>query len=219
MDISYLGLSSFKLKGKAAAVVTDPFDEKMVGLSYPTASAEIVTVSHDHGDHNAVKNVKGTAQRAEPLVVSAPGEYEAHGISLFGLSSFHDENQGSERGKNTIFVIHIDELVVAHLGDLGHELSKQQEEALANVEVLMVPVGGVYTIDAKQAAALVDRIDPMIVIPMHYKTQGMAKTFEGLAPVEDFLKILGAEGAVREKKLSLLKGALPEEREVVVMER
>ncbi|MBI2010069.1 MAG: MBL fold metallo-hydrolase [Candidatus Chisholmbacteria bacterium] len=218
MDITYLGHASFKLRGKDASVVTDPYGA-MVQTPYPNVSAEMVTVSHDHEDHNAVSRVKGTSQRPKPLVIDAPGEYEAHGISVFGVGSFHDEKQGEERGRNTIFVIHVDEVVVAHLGDLGEMLTKQHEEALSNVDVLLLPVGGTYTIDAKQAAEVVERVDPLIVIPMHYKVAGLGKVFENLTTVDEFLEAVGARGARREKKLTLAKGALPEEREVVVMER
>lgn len=217
MDITYLGHASFKLRGKTASVVVDPFDPGMVGLPYPKVSAEIVVASHDHRDHNAVERVSGTAGRAEPFVISAPGEYEVSGVSVFGFRTWHDKKEGAERGKNMVSVIHIDEVVVAHLGDLGHTLSDKLIEDMNEVDVLLVPVGGAYTINASEAVQVVEQIEPSIVIPMHYKASGMKKGFDELANVEAFLKEIGEEGARREAKLTVTKADLPEEREVVVL--
>ena len=102
MDITYLGHAAFKLKGKEATVVTDPFDKKMVGFAMPQSSADIVTISHEHDDHNACQQVSGTARRPEPYVIRAPGEYEVSGVGVFGWRSFHDQQEGAERGTNTI---------------------------------------------------------------------------------------------------------------------
>lgn len=219
MDITYLGHASFKLKGKFVTVVTDPFEAAMVGLPYPKVSAEMVISSHDHPDHNALDRVSGTTVRAEPFVVIAPGEYEVNGVSVFGFGTFHDKQEGAERGKNMISVVHIDDVVVAHLGDLGHSLTDKLIEAMGEVDALLVPVGGKYTIGPSDAAAVVEQIDPAIVIPMHYKVAGMKEAFDELAPVETFLKEMGAENARHEAKLTITKAMLPEEREVVVLER
>lgn len=218
MDITYLGLSSFKIRGKAATVVTDPFSQE-VGLPYPKVSADIVLSSHDHFDHNAVERVSGTQARPEPMVITAPGEYEVQGVSVFGTASFHDDKQGEERGKNTIFRIHVDEVVVAHLGDLGHVLSTKQVEEINGVDVLLIPVGGVYTIDSATAVKVIEQVEPAIVIPMHYKTKGMASSFDKVAGVDVFLKEVGADSARRETKLALSKGNIPEDREFVVLEK
>ena len=216
MEIIYLGHSSFRLRGKTATVVTDPFDEK-VGLKFPSAAADIITVSHEHGDHNAVERVKTTEGRKEPFVIRAPGEYEINGVSVFGNASFHDDKKGAERGNNTFYVIHIDDLTVVHLGDLGHELSEKQVERINGVDVLLVPVGGVYTLDPVQAKKVISQVEPVIVIPMHYKVKGMEKSFDKLASVDEFLKEAGLEGATKEEKLNLQKSTLPENREVVVL--
>lgn len=217
MDISYLGHSCFKLRGGSATVVTDPFG-KNVGLPVPKVSADLVTVSHDHEDHNFISAVSGTSRRAEPFVVRSPGEYDIGGVGVVGIGTFHDDAGGKERGKNTAFVIHVDGVSVAHLGDLGHTLSEAQIEQLGSVDVLLCPVGGFYTIDAKTAAAVVEAISPSIVIPMHFNRKELNQTvFEKLTGVEAFLEAIGAGEAKRLEKLTVTPASLPEETEVVVL--
>ena len=219
MEITYLGHSTFKLRGKNGTVVTDPYSNK-IGLTMPGVSADIVTVSHDHYDHNAIGSVKGTSRRPEPFVVSFPGEYEVGGISVFGTPTYHDNKQGAERGENTVFRIVIDEIKVCHLGDLGHELSNEQLEEIGEVDVLMVPVGGIYTIDAKTAVAVIQQIEPLYVIPMHYKTaahSSQGAEDEKWTMLDAFLKEYGST-PTPVAKLNVEKGKLPEETELVVLE-
>lgn len=216
MEITYLGHSSFKLKGKAGTVVTDPFDE-YVGFSFPSTSADIVTVSHDHKDHNNVKPISGTARRNNPFIVDHAGEYEVQGISVFGVKTAHDANGGVERGTNTVFSILIDNIKVCHLGDLGHELTQEQINEIGSVDVLLVPVGGVFTIDPKLAVKTIHTLEPSYVIPMHYQTNKHNKdVFGELSTLEDFLKEYGAE-VKPEAKISVAKERLPEETELVVL--
>ena len=217
MEITYLGHSSFKLRGKNASVVIDPFDGGVVGLSYPKVAAEIVVVSHDHPDHNAVDKVYGTAVREKPFLIAAPGEYEVNGISVFGFSVWHDKKEGAERGKNMISVVHVDDVVVAHLGDLGHTLSDKIVEEMGQIDVLLVPVGGHYTIGPGDAVKVTTQIEPSIVVPMHYKVAGMKEAFDALEPVEGFLKEMGVSDVRRETKLTVTALSLPEDREVVVL--
>lgn len=187
MDITYLGHSSFKIKTKTATVITDPFDPQMVGLKYSGVEGEIVTVSHAHRDHNAVDKVAGVKK-----VVDGPGEYEIMGVSIIGYPSFHDAKQGAERGKNTIYVIEADGLRLAHLGDLGHTLSDELVNQIGSIDILMIPVGGKFTIGPKEAAEVVSKIDPYYILPMHYKAAGMnAEQFSDMEPVETFLKETG----------------------------
>ena len=187
MDITYLGHSSFKIKTKIATVITDPFDPKVVGLKYSGVEGDIVTVSHVHHDHNAVEKVSGVKKSFE-----GPGEYEVMGVSIIGYSSFHDTKQGSERGKNTIFVFEAEGIRIAHLGDLGHTLSDDLVNEMGSIDVLMIPVGGKYTIGPKEAVEIVGKIDPYFIIPMHYAVAGLSsQTFSGIEPVETFLKEIG----------------------------
>lgn len=214
MDITYLGHSSFKIKGKDAVLVTDPYD-KYIGLKFPEVDADIVTVSHQHEDHNQVSLVNGAKK-----VVDGPGEYEIKGVSIIGFSSFHDDKKGEERGVNTIYVIEMDGLRLAHLGDLGHSLSDDLVAQLGDIDILMIPVGGKFTIDSAQAVSVVQSIEPSVTIPMHYQVQGLdPKTFSELAPVDTFLKEVGITAEVL-PKLSIKKEDInPEGQKIVVLER
>lgn len=210
MDITYLGHASFKIKGKTASVVTDPYSPE-VGMKFPKAEADIVSVSHSHFDHNSPISVSG-----EPFVVQGPGEYEVKGVEIVGVDSFHDEKKGEERGKNTIYNFKIDKINVAHLGDLGQNtLSLEQIEELGNVDILLIPVGGHYTIDAANAVKIVAQLEPKIVIPMHYRDTD--NKIDVLAPVENFLKEMGKEEVEPVNKFSITQDKLPEETQVVVM--
>lgn len=213
MDITPLGLSSFKIRGKNATIVTDPYDSATVGLKFPKkVEADIVTVSHNHKDHNAIGAVEGA-----PFVVNAPGEYEIKGVSIMGFSSFHDEEKGAKRGRNTLFRIEVDGVSLLHLGDLGHVLAGEEVENLDGVDILMVPVGGTATIDAAKAMSIVKELEPMIVIPMHY---GGVKLpfFSDFAPVSAFLKEMGLESVTPQPKLTISKDKLPEQMQVIVLE-
>jgi len=187
MDITYLGHSSFKIKTKNATVVTDPFDPTSTGLKYSGVEGDIVTISHAHKDHDAKEKVAGVKKTFE-----GPGEYEMMGVSMIGYPSYHDGKKGEERGKNTIFVFEADGLKIAHLGDVGHMLSDDLINEMGSIDILMIPVGGVYTIGPKEAVELVGKIDPYFIIPMHYSVPGLnQETFAGLTPVETFIKELG----------------------------
>lgn len=214
MDIYFLGHSSFRIVGKDTTLVTDPFDSSMVGIKYPSVEANIVTISHNHEDHNATGNVSNIHK-----VINGPGEYEINKISITGISSYHDDKKGAERGKNTIYVIEMDGLRLVHLGDLGHKLSDSEVESLGDVDILMIPVGGIYTIDHRTAAEIVKSIEPRVIIPMHYKTaEHDAKTFADLAPVEEFITELGVRQEVT-KKYSVKEGSLnPDDQVVIVLE-
>lgn len=214
MEITHLGHSSFKLKGKSVSVVTDPFNQS-IGPKFPKhIAADIVTISHDHDDHNQALVVEGN-----PFVVLGPGEYEIKGVGVVGIGVFHDDSHGSKRGKNTIYRIEIDGLSVVHLGDLGHSLTSEQVDHLDGVDILLVPVGGEYTIGANIAREVVGAIEPSIVIPMHYKTNDLdPKTFGSLEDVSSFLKEMGKSGIEPQAKLSITKDKLPEELQVVVLQ-
>jgi L-ascorbate metabolism protein UlaG (beta-lactamase superfamily) len=213
MDTTFLGHSSFRLKGKTASLVTDPFDPKMVGLSFPKVSADIVTISHKHDDHNKAELVKDVKK-----VVSGPGEYEINEVSIIGISTYHDDKKGAKRGKNTIYVIEMDGQRIVHLGDLGHKLSEKFIEKVGSVDVLMIPVGGEYTIDATQATELVRAIEPRMTIPMHFKVPKLnPETFSKLSSVEPFLTQIGLP-VEKTSKLNVPVGAIEEEQKVVLLE-
>lgn len=210
MEITWNGQACFKIKGKTVTVVTDPYNPEYASLKLPSLEADIVTVSHSHQDHNFVEGIKG-----EPFVVKGPGEYEIKGVSVVGVSSFHDDKNGAERGNNILFNIEIDGINIAHLGDLGQTLTNEQLEELGSVDILLVPVGGVYTIEADVAAKLTSAIEPKIVIPMHYKIEGLKFPLD---PVEKFLKEMGKENVQSLPKLLVRDDRLPEELQVVLLE-
>ncbi len=216
MEISYLGHSSFRIKTKSGTVITDPFDSSMVGLKYSGIEGDIVTISHDHGDHNAAEKVSGVKK-----VVSGPGEYEIMGISIIGYQSFHDNEKGAKRGKNTIYVIEAEGLRVTHLGDLGHVLSEDLQDQIGDTDVLLIPVGGDFTIGPKEASEVVSEVDPYFIIPMHYQVGGLKQeTFSSLLPVESFLKESGLPSE-NLPKFSIKKEDIMEDQpaKVVVLEK
>lgn len=214
MEITHLAHSSFRLRGKNATLVTDPFDPSALGIKFPKVEADIVTVSHQHSDHNYTQAVGGT-----PILVVGPGEYEIKGVKIIGVPTYHDEVKGEKRGKNTVYHLEMDGVNIVHCGDLGHKFDEKEMELLNGTDILFVPVGGYYTIDAVTAVAVATQLEPKIVIPMHYKTEALSKEqFGSLTGVEDFLKEIGKVETTPVAKLQVSSGKLPLEQTVVVLE-
>jgi len=212
MYITWLGQSCFKLQDKngpeGVVLVTDPYDNS-IGLKMPHFEADIVTVSHGHKDHNNTAAIRGQVH-----IIDQAGEYEIKGIFIEGVETFHDSKAGEERGKNLIFRINIDDITITHLGDLGHTLDAKQLEKLEGTDILLIPVGGIYTINAQKAVEVVSQIEPRLVIPMHYQLPGLIAKLD---PVEKFIKELGLK-PTHEEKLKISKKDLPEEdMELVVL--
>jgi len=213
MILTWLGHSCFKMQDKTGSdgvtVITDPFD-KETGLKLPNYEADIVTVSHDHHDHNNV-----SALRGNPFVINCAGEYDVKNILIEGIDSYHDSNNGSDRGSNLIFRFEIDDISVVHLGDLGQVLDSTQLEKLAGTDILLIPVGGKYTLDAQKAVEVIAQVEPRIVIPMHYKTSDLKIDIEG---VDKFIKEIGLTPSY-EEKLKISKKDLPQEdMELVILQ-
>ena len=200
MDISWLGHSCFRIRGAHATVITDPYSPDL-GYALGKPTARIVTVSHHHPGHSYVQGIGG-----EPKLVTGPGEYEINGVLIIGMATFHDGEEGRKRGKNTAYLMEVDEVSVCHLGDLGHVLTTEQVEEMENVDVLLLPVGGVSTIDAPMAAEVVRQLEPKVVVPMHYKTEALNRELE---PVDRFLKEMGVKEINSRPKLSFTKANLP----------
>ncbi|MFA5197506.1 MAG: MBL fold metallo-hydrolase [Patescibacteria group bacterium] len=207
MEITYLGHSCFKIIGKKVSVLSDPYDPEKIGIKLAKQDADVVTVSHDHFDHNYLEVVK-----SEFLLLDSPGEYEVKESEFQGIKGFHDDSHGEERGQITIFNMEIDGIKICHLGDLGTELTSEQLDKVDGVDVLMIPVGGKYTIDAKAAIKVISQIEPKIVLPMHYREGKMTD----LAPLETFLQEFSVS-PVPMDKLKITGRDLPEELEVVVL--
>lgn len=216
MIITWHGHSCFKIQGDKATVITDPFDGSY-GLKVPRHSADIVTVSHDHKDHNYIESVKPAGDKPV-FVVDTPGEFEFKETFIYGIPSYHDNSKGSEMGPNTIYRIEMDGMSIGHLGDLGHTLESEHLERLEGVDILMIPIGGTYTIDGKEATKVINQIEPRIVIPMHYNIKGLklAKKIDGY---DVFCKEIGACPKEEVSKLKITKKDLPQEDlEVVLFE-
>jgi L-ascorbate metabolism protein UlaG (beta-lactamase superfamily) len=208
VDITWLGLSCFRIRGNQAVIITDPFPPGM-GYNLGKQTADIVTVSHQHPSHSYDQGIN-----SEHHLVKGPGEYEISGVLILGISTYHDSVKGQSRGKNTIYLMEIDGVNVLHLGDLGHALSDDQAEEIGNVDVLLLPVGGVNTINAAMAAEVIRKLEPKVVIPMHYKTE---KSSRDLEPVENFLKEMGQTQVEPRPKLNISRNSLPITTEVVVL--
>ena len=214
MEIKYLGHASFLIKTKTARIVTDPYDSQMVGLKFPKVEAEIVTVSHQHQDHNQVDLVGGN-----PTVFDWPGEFEKMGVRIFGFKTYHDKEKGAKRGENIIFKIEAEGISVVHCGDLGLVPDDDFLDRLGNVDILFLPVGGFYTIDASEAYQLVKKIEPRVIIPMHYNHSKLnQQVFASLTPVEEFTKKFGIEKPEILPKLVYKKEEEEGEMKIVVLE-
>jgi L-ascorbate metabolism protein UlaG (beta-lactamase superfamily) len=209
MRIKWLGHACFFLLTEdGTKIVTDPYDEP-TGYRLPPLAPDVVTVSHHHHDHNAVGLLRGN-----PRVIDVAGAHLFQGLTIRGVGTFHDKKKGAERGPNTVFVIEADGLKVCHLGDLGHQLGADEPSEIGPVDVLLIPVGGTYTIDADEAAALVKEMKPRVAVPMHYKTRHLRIS---IAPADNFLAHF--ETVDRKPHLELTPGDLPPAVTVTVLER
>lgn len=215
MQILWKGHACFQIiatrgKGEQVKIVIDPYDAA-TGLKLSPLEADIGLITHDHHDHNNVKALKG-----DPFVIKSPGEYDVKDVLVRGIPSFHDASNGKERGQNTIYVIEAEGISLCHLGDFGQqELTSEQVEAIGNIDILFIPVGGVFTIEGKEAAKIVGQIEPRYVVPMHYQE---AKLKVKLDKVDDFLKAMGVKPKEAESKLTIkVKDLTGEETKVVIM--
>ena len=215
MQIIWKGQSCFQIitsqgKNHQVNIVIDPFDET-IGFKLPKLEADILLVTHQHHSHNNVKAVSGS-----PFLIEGPGEYEIKEVFIQGVSAFHDSLGGKERGPNTIYTIESEEIRLCHLGDLGQkELTPEQIEKIGEVDILMVPTGGVYTISAKEAVKVMSQIEPNITIPMHYQIPKLKIKLDGL---DKFLKTVGIKSITPQPKLSIKKKDIsPEEAKIIVL--
>jgi len=208
MKISYLGHASFLIESQGQYLLTDPCDERS-GYRPWKGPVDVVTVSHDHYDHNAVEQLQGNPR----IIKAQTAPVEAGGFTVQGFRSYHDKKQGQERGVNYIYKITAENLNLVHMGDQGTLLDQDLLEKIGPVDILMVPVGGRYTVDAAEAAQIVTQLKPSIVIPMHYKTpQGKVD----VAPVEKFISQY--EKVVKRPELTITAQELPQAMQVIVLE-
>ncbi len=208
MIVTWLGHSCFLLEGSGGLrILMDPFREESVGYPLPLAEADIVMISHNHMDHN---NIAAAGRNAQ--LIFGPGEHRVLGLQILGIRSYHDEKRGRLRGENTIFCFELEGIRVCHLGDLGHKLSMDQIKEIGRPDLLFIPVGGVYTINARVADEVMMQLHPMLAVPMHYRTKALAFDLDS---VDDFLK--GRKDVERQVRLHLDRVDLSGEGRVVVL--
>ena len=209
MIIQWFGQSYFKIETKNKIIALDPYFEDSLGFKPPRFKADILLISHPHEDHNNKAAILG-----EPFILEGPGEIEKEGIFIEGVLSYHDNRLGRDRGYNTIYKIETEDLTLCHLGDLGEKILKEETlEKLSEIDVLFIPVGGIYTIDAEEAVAIINQIEPKIVIPMHYQLKDSKIKLEAL---EKFLKAFGKKPEELDK-LVIRKTQLPQETKLIVL--
>lgn len=215
MKIYWHGQSCFEIRTastdakKKTRLVIDPYNSS-IGLKLPTLEADLVLVTHDHADHNNTKAVKG-----KPFIINEPGEYEIKEVFVQGISSSHGTYDKKDLGKNTIYIIETEGIKICHLGDLGQkELIAEQLENIGDIDILMVPVGGKYTIDAEAAQKVANQIEPKIIIPMHYKIEGLNIDLDN---VDEFLKTMGQEDLKGQEELDIKSNSLPAETKIIVL--
>jgi len=215
MKIKYYGHAAFLITSdQGYKIIIDPYEPGAFGgqLSYGKIKdqADIVLISHDHADHNYTKDLPG-----KPQIIKGSGPKTAKEISIKGIATYHDPSKGNERGTNTIFTLRVDHIQLCHLGDLGHLLSEKELAEIGPVDILLIPIGGFFTIDSKEATNVAEQIKPRILIPMHFKTE---KCGFPIAPVEDFLK--GKSNTKRSKtsEITFDQSTLPQHMEIVVLE-
>lgn len=207
MDITYLGHSCFRIRGNRAIIITDPFPPGL-GYTLGKQTADIVTVSHGDASHSYAQGITGAH------TIKGPGEYEIAGVLILGVTTYHDAVKGQSKGKNTVYLFEVDGLNICHLGDIGHIPTDEQMEQIGSIDILLVPVGGVSTINANMAAQIIRKVEPKIAIPMHYK---MAKAKRDLEPVENFLKEMAVTLTEPKPKLTVTKNSLPLTLQVTVL--
>jgi L-ascorbate metabolism protein UlaG (beta-lactamase superfamily) len=207
VDITWLGLACFRIRGNQAVVITDPFPPDS-GYTLGKQTADIVTVSHQHPSHSYVQGVSGAR------IVKGPGEYEISSVLIIGLTAYHDAVKGQSRGKNTVYLMEIDGVTICHLGDIGHVIDDKLLEEIGKIDILMLPVGGVTSITPAMAAETIRKMEPKIVLPMHYKTPATSRELE---PVESFLKEMGQSTIEPKPKLNINKNNLPLTMQVVIL--
>jgi len=210
MKLKWLGHSAFVITSDTGIkIITDPYaTDDRLNYGEIKESADIVTVSHDHFDHNNVAAVGGNPEIAR-------GTTEIKGIKFRGIPTYHDEAKGQQRGKNTIFCFEVDETKVCHLGDLGHTLGDKQIAEIGEVDILLIPVGGLYTINAMAASQICDQLKPRVIIPMHYKTNKCSLPIGG---VDEFLQGKRNVSRLDASEVELKSGKLPADTQVIVLQ-
>jgi len=215
MKVKWLGHATFLVTSNSGTtILIDPYEaggyNNAIGYGPISEEADVVLVTHEHGDHNNVKAAKGN-----PTVIRGVGTHSAKGLTFKGVATYHDKSQGKERGPNTVFIFEVDGVNVCHAGDLGHLLTEEQVKEIGEVDLFLVPVGGRATLDAQEATDVAAQIKARVIVPMHFKTPKLGFPF---APVDDFLQGKSNVRRAGSAEIELKKEGLPASPEVVVMD-
>jgi L-ascorbate metabolism protein UlaG (beta-lactamase superfamily) len=214
MKIKWYGHSAFQVTTDSGArIIIDPYESGAFGGSIAYGrikdEADIVLTSHDHEDHNYIKDIQGNFVHIKEV-----GQYEEKGVKIRAIPTFHDKSKGQERGINLIFVVSVENMTIAHLGDLGHTLDGSTLQSIGKVDILLLPVGGFFTIDAKEATKVMNDVNPAITIPMHFKTESIGLSIAGL---EWFIKDKKNVKDANASEIVIISATLPKTNEIIVM--
>lgn len=214
MKIKWYGHAAFLITtAKGVRIIIDPYQSGAFGgaLSYGriTDEADIVLSSHDHDDHNYTKDIKGKFS-----FINKQGVYEEKGVKIRAIPTFHDPSMGRERGNNLIFLVYADDMTLAHAGDLGHTLDEAVIRELGKIDILLIPIGGFYTIDTREAEKVIEDLKPLVAIPMHFKT---GKCDFPISTVEEFIKGKPGVNETGKTEVEFTRSTLPTREEIVVM--
>lgn len=212
MNITWYGHNCFKLQNKDITLITDPFDKK-IGLKPPIGGADIVTISQNHFGYNNSETIKNN-----PFIIDNAGEYEVKKTTIRGISSYYNDEKGQIKDSNIIYVIEIDDMKICHLGNFNQDtLSNKQIEEIGQIDILLIPVGGTFTIDWKKSSTIINQIEPRIIIPMHYKIKGITGDLTQMDTIDNFCK----ENSVSEKdaleKFNIKKNDLPQDEAKIIL--
>ncbi|MFV0287967.1 MAG: MBL fold metallo-hydrolase [Mycoplasmatales bacterium] len=212
MEIKWLGHSTFQVQGTKTTIIHDPY-HNILGYKLPkNLTADIVICSHQHQDHNNVAGVQGDFQ-----VVDKLNTYQLEDLTIQSVKTYHDKNQGKQRGDNIIFVYTLEDITIAHLGDLGHLLTTKQLIQLPKIDILMIPCGGGFTINAQEAKIIIEQINPKIVLPMHFRTKALGPFGLKFEKVEKLIKILSRK-LVKEKTLKITKEEIENKNDLYLLD-
>lgn len=212
MEITWYGLSCFRLRERGVVAICDPYSKEATGLSLPKVRADLVTISHDSSGHNHTSGITG-----DPKILQGPGDYEVKNVMVTGLPTSRNGKDGNDTG-NVAYFLDFDGFTIGHLGDLGKTPAQRQVEELGDIDVLLVPVSGAHTLDVSRIAEVISLLDPRIVVPMHYQHTGLGGSLaDSLEPVDRFLKELGISDPDEVDTLKVTKSGLPEETRVVLL--
>lgn len=206
LQIRWHGHSCFEITNEVT-LVTDPHDGKSIGIHAPNVTGDIVLVSHDHYDHNSVKSVEKEGSK----VLTDTRKRNIANVEIKGIESFHDGYRGEKRGNNIIYKFTMEDITFCHMGDLGHDLDEDTVQKIGDVDILFIPIGGTFTLDAKQAWRIIKKVKPRIAVPMHYKIGGLSLPITGIEP---FLEESKYEILKVGNEIDIEKEDLPEEPEI-----